>query len=192
MRTRLFAILSVIVIGAVLTAGAGSRMSYIYKRGDTSYMRGMATIKMIERIGKRYGGEYIWVEQDGRRWLIRDAAVLAEARELFRELDAFAAPLEAVQKRLRPFERKYDEFERRADAISDAYDEDLTERESEALQARLEEVEKEMEAVEREMRVVEREMERLEQEMEKLEEVVERKFEQLVARAIRSGAAQRE
>jgi chromosome segregation ATPase len=192
MRTRLlaFALLLFAAAAGVLTAGDKS-MSYIYRRGDSSYARISGEIGQIGAMAKRYGGEFVWVRWNGRSYVIRDAATLAEVRSAFREVEAMEPSLREIERRLQPFEQQMEAIEKRVDAFSDQLgDEDLGESTRNAIEAKLRDAEEAMRAVERQMEGVEREMERLEKEVDQREEAAERRFERIVKRAIESGVAE--
>ena len=195
MRTRLLALLVLVVTVAAASFAASGKMNYIYKRGSNTWMRIDGNLRSFERIVKKYekySPELIWVEQNGREYVITSVPVLEEARKLFGEMDAKAKPLRAVEARLRPHEREMEKVEEQLDTLSDSFDdEDLPESRRRAIEEKIQAAEKQMRAVEERMRVVERELERLEKEMEKHEAVIEARFEQLVDQAIRQGKAER-
>ena len=193
MRTRLlvFALLLFAVVAGVLTAGDKS-MSYVYKRGDSSYTRLSGPISMIGAVAKRYGREFVWVRTNGRSYVIRDAATLTAVRNAFREVEAMEPSLREVEKRLQPFERQMETIEERVDAFGDQLDdENLGDSTRDAIEAKLRDAENDLRDVERRMAGIEREMERLEKEVEKREEVAEERFERIVKRAIETGVAER-
>jgi predicted nucleic acid-binding Zn-ribbon protein len=193
MRTRLlaFALLLFAAAAGVLTAGDKS-MSYLYKRGDSSYMRMNASIDRIGAVAKKYGNEFVWVRSNGRSYVIRDAATLAEVRSAFGEVDAMEPSLREAEKRLKPFEKQMEAIETRVDAFGDQLDdENLGESTRDAIEAKLRDAEDALRGVERQMAGVERETERLERESEKREEAAEERFERIVERAIESGVAER-
>jgi chromosome segregation ATPase len=193
MRTRwlVFALLLFAVAAGVLTAGDKS-MSYIYKRGDSSYTRLSGSIGKIGEVAKRYGGEFVWVRTNGRSFVIRDAATLSAVRDAFREVEAMEPSLREVEERLNPFEREMETIEERVDTFGDQLDDEhLGESARDAIEAKLRDAEDDMRDVERRMAGIEREMERLEKEVEKREEVAEERFERIVKRAIESGVAEK-
>jgi chromosome segregation ATPase len=192
MRTRLlaFALLLLAAAAGVVTAGDKS-MSYVYRRGDSSYTRINGPIDKIGSMTKRYGNEFVWVRSNGRSYVIRDAATLAEVRNAFREVEAMEPSLRAIEQRLKPFEDQMEAIEQRVDAFGDQLDdEDLGESTRNAIEAKLRDAEDDMRDVERRMNSIEREMERLEKEVDKREEAAEERFERIVKRAIESGAAE--
>ena len=192
MRTRLlaFVLLAAAVSLIVFAAQGSSQSSYIYKRGDSTYLRG--SLDDLKALLGRYGNEFVWTRQGGREYVITDRAVLDSVRNAFAELDALQIPLHEVEERLKPHDRELDKVERRMDALSDELgDENLPESTRATMERQMEAVEEEMRQIEDRMRVIEREMERLEKEMERVEEAAEEKFERIVERAISQGKAKR-
>lgn len=191
MRMRMLA-LSALALSAA-TLFASERFSYVYKRGEHSHLRSSGeTIERIVRKSKQWAGEFVWVQREGREYLIRDAATLVEVRAAFAELDAMQPAMREAEARVRPFEEKMSVVERRVDALSDQLDdEDLTEATRGWIEEKLRIAERDMEAIEREMAKVERAMEKVENEMDRREEIAERRFEQIVLRAIGKGKAER-
>jgi hypothetical protein len=196
MRTRMLALallLSASVAGVV--TAAGRNMSYIYRRGDVGFTRiSGAGISHIGAVSKKYGGEFVWVRVDGRNYLIRDAATLAEVRNAFREVEAMDPTIRDVERRLKPFEQRMEDIEERLDAISDIdddEDENLSDSQRDELERKMRDAERDMREVEQQMKPIERELERLERESERREKIAEDRFERIVERAIGSGIAER-
>jgi prefoldin subunit 5 len=192
MRTRLtvFVLLLAAVALIVIAAPGSTKSSYMYKRGDSTYLRG--SLDDLKGLTGKHGNEFVWTRQGGREYVITDRAVLDAVRVAYTELDALEKPLHELEKRLRPHERELDRVEQRMDALSDQLgDEDLSESTRDAVERQMRAVEDEMRQVEDRMRVVEREMERFEKEMDRVEEAAEAKFEKIVERAIAQGKAKR-
>lgn len=192
MRIRLLAsVLLAAAVALIVVAAPGSTEStYIYKRGDSTYMRG--SLDDLKALSGRHGSEFVWTRQGGREYVITDRAVLDSVRAAFTELDVLEKPLKEIERRLDPHERELEKVEHRMDRLSDQLDdEDLPESTRTNLERQMEAVEEEMRRIEDRMRGVEREMERFEKEMERAEEAAEKKFEQIVARAIATGKAKR-
>ncbi len=165
MRARLLAL--TLIIAAAALAGSPDRFAYVYKRGDDSILRVNGSLDHYLKIAKRWSGEFIWAEIKGRQYLIRDAAVLAEAQQAFAPMNALGPALRAAEEKVRPLEERYD-------AMQD-HDED-----NPALPA-----------LERQLQAAEREAERLDEEMERREAIAEAKFEKIVLRAIETDKAKR-
>ena len=183
-----------LLLVALATSMMGAeQFSYIYKRGDHTHIRSSANIEKMVALSKRWSGEYIWLKRNGKEYLIRDAAVLAEVRNAFAELHAYEPKLRAAEERLRPVERKMDRIEERMDDLSDRLgdDDDLDSATRGELERQLREAERELEEVERTYGPAERETERMEREHDRLEEIAEERFEKIVFRAVDQGKAER-
>jgi chromosome segregation ATPase len=179
MRFRLLALL--LVIAAVAVAGTPDRFAYIYKRGNESMMRINGSLEHYQRIAKRWSGEYIWVNRGGKQYLIRDAAVLAEARGAFAQMEALEPAVRAAEEKLRPIEQKAEAIEERIEEMDD----------DPSLEAKLLQAERQLQAMEGELQTAEAAVERLDAELERREEIAEKNFEKIVLRAIDAGKAQR-
>lgn len=168
---------------------AASDLTYILKRGaDAHVVMGNMTINgdgSFEKLINRWSGDYLWTRIGSREYLIRDAAVLAAAKNAFAEVDAHQVQYHAVEKKMRPLEKRQDELERKMDYLSDK------ERLTDAEERQLEQLEQQLRPVEEQLRVLEREEERLDQRQELLEQAAERKLRQIIEKAIRDGAARR-
>ena len=190
MRTLALALLL-----ATASAALAAEPPYVYKRGPSSHMRtnsGM-DIRSVVAVAKRYPGDFIWTRRDGREYLIRDAAVLAEAAQAFAALDAMSVRTGAHNRRMRPVERRYDALERRIDLIEEELEDHEEARDSVRREraSQVRELRRELHAVEKELRVLEAEERRLEKESEALEQVAEAKLEEIIRHALRRGAAER-
>ena len=179
MRFKLLAIS--LVVAAVAVAGTPDRFAYIFKRGNDSIMRINGSIEEFQRIAKRWPGEYIWVRRNGREYLIRDAAVLAAARNAFAQMEALEPAMREAEKRLRPIEKKFEAIEERLDELEDG----------ESPDRQIREAERQLRAAEAELREAEGALERIEKEVERREEIAEKKFEEIAIRAIEGGKARR-
>jgi chromosome segregation ATPase len=194
MRTRLLvlALLLSAVVAGVLSAD-DDRMSYIYRHGDGATMRiSGAGMDHLGATAKKYGNEFVWVRISGRSYVIRDAATLAEVREAFREAEAMAPSVRAVEQRLKPYEQQMEAVEERIDSLSDRLDDErLGDSAREGIEQKLRQAERDMRSIEQQMSGIEREMEKLENEMERREAAGEDRFERIVERAIERGVAER-
>ena len=193
MRTRTIALALVITAAVATLLTAGNRMSYFYKRGDIGMSRISGSLDQIGKISRQYGSEFVWVSINGREYVIRDAATLAEVRAAFRDVEALHPEERAIERRLKPLEDELEEIEDRVDDAGDRLgdDDDLSDAEREALEEKLRVAEREMRDLEQRMRPIEREQERLEKESERREKIAERQFEKIVERAIAKGIAKR-
>jgi hypothetical protein len=168
--------------------------AYVFKRGGRSTIRtsGMPW-RSIGKIANRWTGDFIWTRRDGREYLIRDAATLAEAKRAFAELDAMSPQIEVFHKRLHAVEQREEALEDKLESIEERLeDEDgLRDSERRALEARARELEQEKRIVERELRPLEEEERRIDNRQEALERVAEAELEQIIRQAIRRGVVER-
>ena len=190
MRTRLIALALLGCAALVITAKP--RIEYIYKRSGSMHTRISGSFDRIGEVARRYHGEFVWLRMDGRNYLIRDAATLAEVRSTFRPVEELEPSLREVERRLKPFEQEMEQVEERIDELGDSLDDDrLTDATRDDIEDKIRDAETKMRAIEDKARVIERELERLEQESERRETIAEKKFEELVVRAVRQGIAER-
>jgi len=190
---RALAILLLLAAALALPLAAGD-MSYIFKRGDSSYtVTGHVNIRNINAMVNRWPGDYLWAKIDGREYLIRDNATMSEARKAFAQLDANQAEYHAIERKMRPVEKKHDELEESIDDLSDRLgdDDDLTAAERRRMETRLRDLEQQIKPLEAQLRELEREEERFDEKQEKLEEVAEARLGEIIRRAIRTGVAER-
>jgi chromosome segregation ATPase len=195
MRTRIITLVLLLAACAVAVF-AGESLTYVYRNGSSTSIQASGELddilELAERAGSRYGDASIWLKLAGREYVIRDAATLAQAREIHREVDDFSPRMRQAERALRPLEKRMEEIERRLDALSDSLDDDsLSDRERDAIERKLRAVEGEMQTAEREMRPAEEEMERLERDMDAREKRLEQRFEKLLRDAVKSGLAER-
>ena len=189
MRTRLIALALLGCAALVITAKP--RIEYIYKRSGSMHTRISGSFDRIGEVARRYHGEFVWLRMDGRNYLIRDAATLAEVRSTFRPVEELEPSLREVERRLKPFEQEMEQVEERIDELGDSLDDDrLTDATRDDVEDKIRDAETKMRAIEDKARVIERELERLEQESERRETIAET-FEELVVRAVRQGIAER-
>jgi chromosome segregation ATPase len=181
-----------LVMLATSLTGA-EQFSYIYKQGDHTHIRSNSGIEQMVSLSKRWTGEFVWLKRNGRQYLIRDAAVLAQVRAAFADLHAYEPKVRAAEESLRPLERKMERIEERMDELSDRLgdDEELDEATRVGLERKLAQAEREFNELERSYRPAERENERMEREHDRLEKIAEEKFEKIVFRAVEEGKAER-
>jgi DNA repair exonuclease SbcCD ATPase subunit len=176
-------------------AGRRARDAYVLTRGE----HGMSTNLSIEEflaLRKSFPGEFLWARRGGKRFLIRDRAVLAEARALFDPLRTLDPEREALQARQRDLareeavlDREQQEIERAEEALENdhgdnarATREDLRRRQDDLRprMRRLESKDWELEAIERS----------LEEREEALEKKAEEKLWQLIDATVARGLAE--
>jgi hypothetical protein len=183
------------LMAAVLSMSAAEKMSYIFKRGDRSYiMTGNVAIHNIGSLTNRWSGDYLWARISGQEYLIRDDATMTEAREAFVQVEANQKLYHALEAKMRPVEKRHDTLEERHDDLADDLSdnpEDYTEAEERDMERRIRELEQQMRPLEQQLRELEREEEVLDQREEVLEEAAEKKLRQIIERAIARGIAER-
>ena len=194
MRKTIALLLLAAAVPLGLSLTADEKMSYIFKRGDRAYIvTGNAIIHNIGKMTSRFEGDYLWARLDGDEYLIRDNAVMDEARKAFLQLEANQAEYHVIEAKMRPVENRYDELEEAHDKLSDRLgdDDDLTASERRTIETRLRELEQKMKPLEAQLRELEREEEKFDDKQEVLEEAAEKKLEEIIRRAIARGAAER-
>ncbi len=193
MRTRLAALTLLVTVTAASLATAGSGARYVWQRGQGSMVMMNGNLDEIGRFRKQYGNEYIWIRQpNGAQYVITDRAVLNEVAAAYAELDRAQAPMEQLERRMHPHEEEMDRLSDRIEALAEQLgDENLSDARRRDLERRMNAIEKEMNRVEEKMESVSGEMERLSDVIERESAKAERRFETIVARAIRAGKAKR-
>lgn len=165
---------------------AGDKFSYVYQRADDSATISRGSLEEILRLKRRFTGTYLWARVDGRAYLIRDAAALAEMRKAFAPLEALTPHQRALRVKMKPVEQRRDRLERELDDLSDR-DDELTDAEH----ARMRELEQALRALEPELRKYEAQERDLDEREEALERVFDQEVERIVRRAVRAGVAER-
>lgn len=189
---RTIALLFLLIAALSLSA---AEMSYMFKRGDRSYIvTGNINVTNIGSLTRRFSGDYLWAKIGGREYLIREDAVLAEARRAFAEVEANQEKYHALEKRMRPVERRYDLLEEQHDELSDNLS-DHPERYSAAeerdLERRIREIEAQMRPLAAELEVFEQQEQLLDDKQERLEDAAEKKLREIIERAIAGGVAEK-
>ncbi len=189
------AIALLLFLAATLALSGADKMSYIFKRGDTTYMvTGNINIRNIGKLTGRFSGNYLWAKIAGREYLIRDQAVLAEAGRAFVQVEANQEKYHALEKKMRPVERRHDALEEQHDDLTDSlsdHPERYTAAEERDMERRIREIEAQMRPLEAELRVLEQQEEVLDDKQEQLEEVAEKELRKIIERAIARGAAEK-
>lgn len=169
-------------------AGAEDRFTYIYRpdaHARALHLRG--SIADLEHVQKKLKtGPYFWVRLDGREFVIRDAAVLAEIAKAFAPLDALDRDQRALERKMEPFEERAERLEEQTDRLSDSEEELSAEDER-----RLRDLEERLRQAERELRPFEQDERELERREVRVERVVEDAVRGIAERAIRQGIAVR-
>ncbi|HVR38138.1 MAG TPA: hypothetical protein VMU84_03525 [Thermoanaerobaculia bacterium] len=172
MRLRWIAALLLLIS----TAAFAENWSYVYARGNVMHASSVR-LSSLEKMSKRFGHEFLWTRIGGREYVIRDAATLAETRDLLTPMETTGPQQEALTRRMQKLERRENELEEQIEEREDRED-----RQSPAL-------ERELREVEHQLRVLEAEEERLDAEQDAREQAAEARLKRLIERAIRSGIA---
>src|SRR6266508_1883056 len=102
-------------------AGGRARDAYLLTRGEHGLSTNLSLEEFVD-LRKIFSGEFLWVRRGGRRFLIRDRAVLGQAQALFEPLRTLEPEREALRARQRdladeeaPLEREQEEIDRKAE-----------------------------------------------------------------------------
>ena len=158
-------------------------LSYVFVPAASNMMTANIDLDRALEIRHRYGSHFIWVEREGREYVIRDSATLDAIDRLFEEAHAVSPELERLHAKMRPLEKRQERLEAEADAISD--DDSRSARDD----ARLRDIERELHDVEGQLRDFEREEERIERKQDRMEEQAEERMTPILEDAIRRGIA---
>ena len=180
MTRRFIALCLLLAAATVALAHDGDSMSYILKRGDSTRIVNLHWSD-AQRFETR--GDFLWVELDGRGYLIRDERVLDQADRIFAPYRAISSERRELKNRARSLRQEQRSIER-----------DLRNAERQARRADREadtrDLERQMERLEPRMQDLERDLERLDARRDEARRVAEREFERLVQDAIRGGRAE--
>lgn len=168
--------------------------AYVLARGD-HWTSSTTSIEELERLHRRLSGDFLWFRGDGRAYLVRDRATLAEAFGLFDPMEELQPEMAELGRRQKEIDRKQsvlDREEEELDRIADRLDDDdegrrePERRDLERRQRDLESRAHRLEEEERKLEVVERSIDQREEALEKKAE--EQLFE-LIDRTLREGIA---
>lgn len=185
-RTLLFFLLS---SAAVLCAGARTG-HIIVCDGHRVMMRGdrMSIEEMTEKrneLGKRF----FYFERNGKRYVVRDTAVIARVFALYEPSRAAKTAEKEAIKKQRELARHERALEMEIERIEQSLDDDASNQaELELRQIELENAAKKLELEAERLEQVER---RYEQERERLEKHAEGRMQRLIAELLRNGSATR-
>jgi hypothetical protein len=173
--------------------------AYVLAHGNDSVSMN-ASLDELLRLRKRHSGEFLWFRRGGRSSLLRDEALLAQAKSLFAPLRSLD-PEKAVQRRReRALDRKEDVLEREEqelDEISERREDEDREEQNEAmsesdrrdLERRKRELKSRMRELEKEQRAVEAIERTLEAKEEEIEKKAEAELWKLIDHALATGIA---
>ena len=186
-----------VVVFVSVSLSAADIDEYVYSRGhgQTTVHINNFSVRTLNRLPE---GHYFWFRDDGRSFMIRDAATLAAIDRLFEEAHKLAPEQEALRKRMRPVERRQNELENEIDRIDEEIDaiEDAEtglsaadRNRRRALRDRQRPLQEVLRTVAAELRDLEREEAQLDHRTEALEREAERKLVPMMKDAIRRGLA---
>lgn len=187
------------IAGLAAAPIAAATDSYVLARGK-HWSSANTTIPEIQRLQRRYSGEFLWFRRGGKTFLIRDPATLTEAFALFGPMEIEGPERRDLERRQQEIERKENALDRKEeelDRLADQFDEEGEgETRAESERRDLERRQRELEARRRGVEEEARKLEPLERSLEERQEALERKAEQqlweLIDRAVRRGAARPE
>ncbi len=186
---RTLSIFALLLTALSCFAKERDRFEYVYSRaGNDKISVSHGSLQEMLRIHKRFTGVYLWARLDGDEYLIRDAALLDDARRAAAPLDALHAEMKPLRKKMKPLEDREEKIDRELDALTDREDD---ERLTEDQRDRIRELERSQREVQRELREYEREEERFDHREEVLDKAFDAEIRRIVERAIRSGVAER-
>jgi len=179
-------ITALLALFLAVAAGAEDRFTYIYRpdvHARALHLRG--SIADLEHVQEKLRtGPYLWVRLDGREFVIRDSAVLAEVAKAFAPLDALNREQRALERKVEPFEARAERLEEQVDRLSDSEEELSAEDER-----RLRDLEQQLREARHELQPFEKDVRELERREVSVERVVEEAVRGIAARAIRQGIA---
>jgi DNA repair exonuclease SbcCD ATPase subunit len=156
---------------------AADDFEYVYVRPNIQRIHaGNTGLDKALAVKKRWNGDFLWLRQSGREYVIQDRATLTSIAALFAPMESLDPERKSIHKRLRPLERRARDLELQIDKLEDA------DRDASALRP-------EMRRLEAQMKVIEDEEERLDEKQERLEEEAEKKLRIVLTQAIRNGSA---
>ncbi|HEY3124622.1 MAG TPA: hypothetical protein VGK70_11250 [Thermoanaerobaculia bacterium] len=177
-------------------AGGRARDAYLLTRGEHGLSTNLSLEEFVD-LRKMFSGEFLWVRRGGRRFLIRDRAVLGQAQALFEPLRTLEPEREALQARQRdladeesPLEREQDEIDRKAEELEDDHGENVAAARKD-LQRRQDDLRPRM----RRLEAREKELDTIERSLDEREDVLEKRAEerlwQLIDAALARGLGER-
>lgn len=77
----------------------------------------MRDIEDIRAVQRSLDGDFVWFRRDGRAWVIRDAATLAQVESSRRSTDALDAQMQSLEERMRPHSDRMEALGRQMEAL---------------------------------------------------------------------------
>lgn len=71
----------------------------------------------VERLRQRIGGDFLWVQRDGRQWLIRDPALIARVDAAWSRMRPLDAQMRALNESMRPHQAEMEAMSARMRAL---------------------------------------------------------------------------
>jgi DNA repair exonuclease SbcCD ATPase subunit len=168
--------------------------AYVLARRD-HWTSSTTSIEELERLHRRLSGDFLWFRRDGRAYLVRDRATLAEAFGLFDPMEELQPEMAELGRRQKEIDRKQavlDREEEELDRIADRLDDDEEGR-RESERRDLERRQRDLESRARRLEEAERKLEAVERSIDEREEALEKKAEEqlfeLMDRTLREGIA---
>jgi hypothetical protein len=169
--------------------------AYVLAHGNDSVSMN-ASLDDLLRLRKRHSGEFLWFRRGGRSYLLRDEALLAQAKSLFAPLRSLDPERAVLRRRERALDRREDVLEREEqelDEISARWEDEDREEQSESDRRDLERRKRELKSRMRELEKEQRAVEAIERPLEAKEEEIEKKAEaelwKLIDHALATGIA---
>jgi beta-lactamase regulating signal transducer with metallopeptidase domain len=91
------------------------------KQGDQINLHGDIDMSAITLVKRQRDGEFLWFRRDGRNYLVTDPAVLAKAREAWRETNAIGAKMEPLGEEMEKHGEKMERLGEQMEALSQGH-----------------------------------------------------------------------
>jgi DNA repair exonuclease SbcCD ATPase subunit len=177
-------------------AGGRARDAYLLTRREHGLSTNLSLDEFLD-LRRRFSGEFLWVRRGGKRFLIRDRAVLGQAQAFFEPLRTLEPEREALQSRQRELadeeallEQEQEEMDLKAEELEDDHGENAAaarrdlKRRQDDLRPRM----RRLEARERELDTIERS---LDERDDALEKAAEERLWHLIDAALARGLGER-
>jgi len=91
----------------------------LVRKGRDGYMMSGDTddVDDIDAVKRRIDGDFLWFRRDGKAYVVRDAAVLARAREAWAGTQPHEAKMQELQARMQPHQQKLEAMGKRMQAM---------------------------------------------------------------------------
>jgi chromosome segregation ATPase len=166
--------------------GSANRDSYVLALGR-SWMSTNISLEEIQGLRDGFSGDFLWFRRGAKAYLVRDPAILTQARALFDSLRSLEPGRKALERRQQDMEKKQEPLERELeelDRLADRLEDGAEGRRPEAALRDLEDRRRDLESRLREIEVGERGLEAEERSFDQKEEALEKKAEERLWRLI--------